>query len=128
MMHIRDFTAFVDRKKTEYINQLRRDKQIRDTVQKYIDMNSEERSTYQKGLQDYVKTYLPDRWKEILTRKLLYRKPCLVNAFEQDTMMQQQVFICATFAKPGIHQYIVADLRHQEHKIVNVHEFSAEPR
>ena len=82
MMHIREFTAFVDRKKTDYINQLKRDKLVRDEVQKYTDMDQTERKTYQSGLQNYVKTYLPERWKEILTRKLLYRRPCLVNAFE----------------------------------------------
>ena len=43
-------------------------------------------------------------------------------------MIQQQVFVTAAFAKPGIHQYIVADLRHPQNKLINVHEFSAETR
>ena len=46
MMHIREFTAFVDRKKTDYINQLKRDKLVRDEVQKYTDMDQTERKTY----------------------------------------------------------------------------------
>ena len=128
MMHIRDFTAFVDRKKTEYINYLKQKKVLRDEVQKYVEMDDAERKAYQAELQTYVNSYLPERWKEILTRKLVYRKPCLVNAFEQDIMFQQQVYVSAAFTKPGIHQYIVADLRHAQNKLINVHEFSAETR
>ena len=90
MMHIRDFTAFVDRKKTEYINYLKQKKVLRDEVQKYVEMDDAERKAYQAELQTYVNSYLPERWKEILTRKLVYRKPCLVNAFEQDTGVRRR--------------------------------------
>ena len=50
MMHIRDFTAFVDRKKTEYINYLKQKKVLRDEVQKYVEMNDAERKAYQAEL------------------------------------------------------------------------------
>ena len=103
MMLIRDFTAFVDKHKIEYIEKLKKEKKIRDAVKKYVEMNKKEREIYQTGLKQYIATYVPERWKEILTRKLLYRKPCLVNAFDASTMIQPQVFVTAAFVKPGYH-------------------------
>ena len=50
MMLVRDFTCFVDKQKTEYIEKLKKEKKIRDDVKKYIEMNQKEREIYQAGL------------------------------------------------------------------------------
>ena len=71
---------------------------------------------------------MPERWKEIVTRKLLYRRPGLVNAFDPDTMLQPQVFVTAAFVKPGSHQYVVGDLRHPDHQLISIHNMTVESR
>ena len=87
MIPIKDFTAFVDKYKQEYWEKLKEAGKIQPGKTKYVDLTTKEREFYQAGLKDYIATYVPERWKEKLTRKLLYRKPCLVNALTTDTMI-----------------------------------------
>ena len=42
--------------------------------------------------------------------------------------MQAQVFMTATFVKPGNHEYIVADLRHKDNKHISMHKLEAGQR
>ena len=88
MMLVKDFTAFVDKRKAEYMDQLKKGSKIPADSTLYIHLNQQYRDIYQAGLPDYVSTYWPEKWKPTVARHLPYRRPCLVNAFDLDTHMQ----------------------------------------
>ena len=46
MMPVRDFTAFVDKRKAEYIQMLQKEEKINKNAQKYVDLTPKERQIY----------------------------------------------------------------------------------
>ena len=46
MIPVRDFTAFVDKQKVEYLDYLKQNKKIREDAKKYTDLYPQERKIY----------------------------------------------------------------------------------
>ena len=128
MIPVKEFTAFIDKRKLDYMDQLKKQRVIPWDSTLYRHFEDEYKAVYQKGLQDFIDSYWPENWKAALAKNLPYRRPCLVNAFDIDTHMQPQVFMTAAFVKPGNHEYIVADLRHKDNKHIAMHKLEAGPR
>ena len=65
-----------------------------------------------------------------MAEKLKYRRPALVNMFDIDTQISNEVWVTAAFVKPGSHTFMVSDFRGKgkESNHSNMHECTVDPR
>ena len=111
MIRAKDFSHFIERKKVEFLQKLKKEGLIRKEPQKYQELSEKDKATYQAHKQDYIDQYEPEKWKKTLALQLKYRKPSLINLFNLDTHISPEVWVTAAFVKPGTHTYIVSDYR-----------------
>jgi hypothetical protein len=91
-------------------------------------LSKQDRNTYRNKLNNYVQEYFPDKWKNIIAKCSPYRDPNLLNLFEVATMLMPEVYVTAFFAKPGKHQYVIADFRDRKNPVTYSNLFESEPR
>lgn len=91
-------------------------------------MTKQERHTYKNKLSSYVEEYFPDKWRNTFAKCCPYRDPNLLNLFDVATMLMPELYVTAFYAKPGKHQYVIADFRYRKNTITYTNTFESEPR
>ena len=74
-------------------------------------MKEPDKKIWKLHVNKYIDEYMPEQWKNIVPKVLKYRDPDFINAFDYQMHLTSEVFVAAFFAKPGSHEYLVADYR-----------------
>ena len=86
-------------------------------------MKEPDKKIWKLHVNKYIDDYMPEKWKNIVPKVLKYRDPDFINAFDYQMHLTSEVFVAAFFAKPGSHEYLVADYRERVTKTIYSNSF-----
>lgn len=75
------------------------------------EFDEKDHANYGKYVCNFFETWAPDSWKQVLQKRLLYKKPHLVNAIDTRSDFYHSLFLIAAMFRVGKHEFIVREPR-----------------
>ena len=66
---------------------------------------------YRKYMCSFYETWAPNSWKQVLQKRLSYKKPHLVNAVDTRSDFCHSLFLMAAMFRVGRHEFVVREPR-----------------
>lgn len=111
MMRIEQYTHRIDKQKPEFVKSLKEKSLVARDSKTYLKMKEPDKKVWKTHVFKYINEYMPENWKKIIPKVLKYRDPNFINAFDYQMHLTGEIFVAAFFAKPGSHDYVIADYR-----------------